>query len=340
VGARTGSRLAVGSKDGQFFPVRKFLKPALFSLLILVGMAEARAQLKADPTTLNLGRHQQQQSVAAGVILTNAGSGPLEITGVNADCSCTVATPEKHLLAPGESTPLKIVVETRTYQGVVHRNVHVQTSAGQLSIPIEVMVSLFKSWQLNPAVIVLPPSQKGREAAMAVTLEYTGGGKASLGKIASTPAWLEATASGADGKVFSINFIKRADAPAGNHSVKVVVENSDQAEPQLTFNVFVPVTSALRITPNPVVLPTIKLGQSASHEIVISGWSGTGEPRLELNQGQARKLEQESGRFHFEIVLTPSAPGPLTQLLRIYDGESLEAELPVIVRAEPIDRVN
>jgi hypothetical protein len=320
--------------------VRNFLKPALFSLFLLVVVGEARAQLKAGPSSLNLGRRQQQQSVAAEVMLTNAGSGPLEITGVNSGCSCTVATPEKRLLAPGESTPLKIVVETRTYQGLVHRNVHVQTSAGELSIPIEVTVSLFKSWQLNPAVIVLPPSQKGRAATMAVTLEYTGGDKAGLGKIVSTPAWLEATATSADGKVFSINFVKRPEAPAGNHTVKVVVESSDQTEPQLTFNVFVPVTSDLRVTPNPVVLPTIKVGQSASHEIVINGWSGTAEPRLELNQGQARKLEQESGRFRFEIVITPAAPGPLTQLLRIYDGESLEAEVPVIVRAEPIDRVN
>jgi hypothetical protein len=223
---------------------------------------------------------------------------------------------------------------------VVHRNVHVQTSAGELNIPIEVTVSLFKSWQLNPAVIVLPPSQKGREATMSVTLEYTGGDKASLGKIVSIPAWLDAAATTADGKVFSINFVKRGDAPAGNHTVKVVVENSDRTEPQLTFNVFVPVTSALRITPNPVVLPTIKVGQSASHEVVITGWNGTGEPRLELTRGQARKLDQESGRFRFEIVVTPSAPGPLTQLLRIYDGESLEAEVPVIVRAEPADKVN
>jgi hypothetical protein len=303
-------------------------------------MSEARAQLKAVPSSLNLGRHPQQQSVAAEVLLTNSGSGPLEIIGVNPDCSCTVATPETHLLAPGESTPLKIVVETRTYQGLVHRNIHVQTSAGELSIPIELTVSLFKSWQLNPAVIVLPPSQKGREATMSVTLEYTGGDKASLGKIVSTPAWLEATAASSDEKVFSINFVKQADAPAGNHTVKVVVENSDKTEPQLTFNVFVPVTSALRITPNPVVLPTIKVGQSASHEIVINGWSGASEPRLELNQGKARKLEQESGRYRFEIVITPASPGPLTQLLRIYDGESLEAEIPVIVRAEPVDRVN
>ena len=317
-----------------------FLKPALFSLFVLVGVGDAQAQLKAVPSSLNLGRRPQQQSVAAEVILTNAGSGPLEIIGVNADCSCTAATPEKHQLASGESTLLKIVVETRTYQGLVHRNVHVQTSAGELGIPIELTVSLFKSWQLNPAVIVLPPSQKGREATMPVTLEYTGSEKASLGEITSTPAWLEATATSADGKVFTLNFVKRADAPAGNHTVKVVVENSDKTEPQLTFNVFVPVTSALRVTPNPVVLPTIKVGQSASHEIVINGWSGTGEPRLELTRGQARKLEQESGRFRFEIVITPSAPGPLTQLLRIYDGESLEAEVPVILRAEPVDRVN
>ena len=173
---------------------------------------------------------------------------------------------------------------------------------------------------------------------MQVTLDYSGGEKASVGKITCTPDWMDATAASADGKTYSLSFVKRADAPAGNHTVKVVVENSDPAEPQLTFSVFVPVTSALRVTPNPVVLPTIKVGQTVSHEIVINGWNGSGEPRLVLARGQTRKLELENGRFRFEISVTPVTPGPLTQLLRIYDGEALEAEVPVILRAEPADK--
>jgi hypothetical protein len=317
--------------------VLAIVKPALLSLVFALAGAEVRAQLKAEPASLDLGRRQQEQVVTAEVKLTNAGAGPLEIVGVTADCSCTAATPDKRTLAPGESTPLKIAVQTRAYQGPLHRNIHVHTATGDLTIPIELKVSLYKSWELDPSVALIPPSPKGREAKLQIALHYVGGDKANLGEIVCTPSWLEATATGGDGKTFTIVLVKRADAPAGNHSVKVAVETSDPGEPLLSFTVFVPVTSDLRITPNPVVLPTVKVGQPTAREIVIHGWSGEGEPRLELTQGQARKMEREGDRLHFEISITPVAPGPFTQLLRIYDGEKLEAEIPVLLRAEPSD---
>ena len=275
--------------------------------------------------------------MTAEVTLTNAGNGPLEIVAVTADCSCTAATPDKRTLAPSESTPLKISVQTRSYLGTLHRNVRVQTSAGELTIPIELIVSPYKSWQLEPAVALIPPSPKGREAKLQIALKYLGAEKMSVSKIVCTPSWLDASATSEDGKTFTIALVKPADAPAGNHSVKLVVETSDKGEPLLTLNVFVPVTSDTRITPNPVVLPTVKVGQPTTREIVIHGWTGSGEPRLELSLGQARKLESEGGRLHFEVAITPVAPGPFTQLLRIYDGEKLETEIPVLLRAEPSD---
>jgi len=314
------------------------INPALVLLFLVVIGADVQAQIKADPAALNLGRQQQEKSVTAEVKLTNVGSAPLEILAVTADCSCTVATPDRHTLPPGESTTLNVMVETRSYQGLVHRNVRVQTSSGELTIPVELTVSLYKSWTLSPAVIVLPPSQKGRETTLPITLQYTGEGKVTLGKISGTPGWLTATATSEEGKTFSITLVKHTEAPAGNHTVKVVVENSDPVESQLTFNVFVPVTSTLRIIPNPAVLPTVKVGQPANREIVIHGWSKESEPRLELARGKIRLLEREGERLHFEITVTPDAPGPFTQLLRIYDGGSLEAEIPVILRAEPSDK--
>ena len=314
------------------------MKLVLFSLLLAITGADLRAQLKADPSSLDLGRRQQEQVLNAEVKLTNSGTAGLEIFGITADCSCTVATPEKHTLAPGETTLLKIAIETRAYQGTLHRNVRVQTSAGELTIPIELTVSLFKSWLLTPSTIVMSPSQKGRVAEMLVTLQYTGGEKAELGKITCTPDWLEATADSADGKLFHIKLIKRTDTPAGNYTIKTVVPTSDPVEPCITFNVFVPITSALKVVPNPVVLPTVKVGQPTMREISLMGWSGTDTPQLKLSRGEVKGLVREGDKFRFELSVTPVEPGPFTQLLRIYDGEQLEAEIPVILRAEPVDK--
>jgi hypothetical protein len=233
---------------------------------------------------------------------------------------------------------MKIAVETRAYQGLIHRNVRVSTTTGELTIPIEMTVSMFQSWLLEPATIVLTPSQKGHEITMPVALRYTANGQAKLGEITCTPDWLEIVPTSDDGRLYSLKLVKRADAPAGNHTVRVAVETSDPQEPRLSFNVFVPITSALRVMPNPAVLPTVKVGQSTVREIVVYGWTAPGEPRLELAQGAVRALGREGDKLRFEISVVPVASGPLTQLLRIYDGEKLEAEIPVILRVEPADR--
>lgn len=310
----------------------------LLSILFLAaGSALAYAGLQADPAAIDLGRRQQEQTVALEVKLTNTGADPLEILSVTADCSCTAAAPGKRKLAPGESTPLQISVETRGYVGRLRRNVHVQASTGELTIPVDLNISLFKNWSLEPSTIVMPPSPKGQVAEVRATLQHLSEGKAELGKIVCTPDWLQAVPQSDDGKTYQLKFVKPASAPAGNYSVKVVVATTDAEDPSLSFNVFVPITSSLRVMPNPVVLPTVKAGQTSTREITIQGWSAADVPHFDLAHGQIKLLHSEGGKITCEVTVQPPSPGPLTQLLRIYDGEKLEAEIPVIVRAEPSD---
>jgi len=55
--------------------------------------------------------------------LTNAGTAELRITDIKSSCSCTVAQPDKRVLAPGESTSLKIVYDSKNKQGKVQAQV-------------------------------------------------------------------------------------------------------------------------------------------------------------------------------------------------------------------------
>lgn len=313
-------------------------KPATvlrFVLSLLAGSVPAFAGLQADPATVDLGRRQQEQTVSFEVKLLNDGKAPLEIISVTADCSCTAAAPAKRTLAPGESTPLQVSVETRGYIGRLRRNILVQSSTGDLTIPVDLNISLFKNWSLEPSTIIVPPSPKGQVAEVKATLQHFGDDRVELGKITCTPEWLQAVSKSEDGKNFQLKFIKPADAPAGNYTVKVALVTNDSAEPNISFNVFVPITSNLRVSPNPVVFPTVKAGQKTVREITIVGWTGGGTPQLVLQLGEARLVDHENGKFRYELTVTPAAPGPFTQLMRIYDGDKLEAELPLIARAEP-----
>lgn len=299
----------------------------------LAGGPAARAALKAEPAAIDFGARRQDQTLVAEVTLTNPDAAPIDILEVLPDCSCTAGTLEKSRLGPGESTRLHLTLATRGYTGVLHRGVRLQTSAGDLEIPMTVTVTLFKNWLMDPTTVVLPPSQKGAEAAVNVTFTHTGPGEARLGKITCDPDWLKAESVRVDDRTVRVRFTKGVRAPAGNHAVAVRVTTSAADEPRLDFKVFVPVVSALRIAPNPIILPSVPVGGETAREIVIEGWTHSAPPRLELPRGTATPPVEKPDGWHFEVRVKPAEPGPSTQLLRVYSDDGLEAEVPVIARA-------
>ena len=328
------------------------VKSWVLSLVLLAGGDEVRAQLKADPASVDLGRQKQEQTVSTEVKLTNPGATPVVITATTADCSCTVAKPERDHLAPGESTLLRLSVKTQSYQGALRRVVRVQTSAGELTIPIDLTVIAYEHWTVLPATIVMPPGQRGSESLTHATLNYTGEGKAGLGKLTSTPDYIEVTTATQDGRKFDLTFKKRPDAPGGNHSIKVTLETTDTVDPRVSIHVFLPNAAdssgkadaagdspapkvALRVIPTPIVLPTVTVGQRSVREITLQGWTSKAEPRLTLNRGQVKLLSRQAGEMHYEVSLTPAMPGPFNGVLRVFDGERLLFESVVILRAEP-----
>jgi hypothetical protein len=326
-----------------------------FVMLALVAcVAEVNAQVKAEPARVDLGKLKQDVTASAEVQLINAGTQPVELNGTSADCGCTIATLKTKTLAPGEHTVLGISIQTRNYQGILHRNVRVQTSAGDLTIPVDMTVIPYEHWALTPATVVMPPSSKDQGTSTQATLQYTGEGKTEIGKIECTPAWIEATAKTEDGKKFTVNFTKKSDAPAGNHSIKVIFETSDPTDTHVTLNVFMPVTTsagagsndgssspaplvALRVVPSPLILPTVTVGQTSTREFTVQGWRAAAAPRIEVPRGQVKLIRRQAGELGYEISFTPTRPGPSTPVLRVFDGEKLELEVPVILRAEPAE---
>jgi len=320
------------------------------AVVLLFGLAEVRAQITTDPARIDLGRLKQDITATAEVQVRNTGTQPVDLIGTSADCGCTVATLKTKTLAPGEGTALGISVQTRNYQGIVHRTVRVQTSAGEITVPVDMTVIAYEHWTITPWTVVMPAGQKAAESIAHATLNYTGNGKATLGKITCTPEYLEIRTSSEDGRQFDLSFKKRSDAPVGNLSIKVALETSDTTDPRVSLNVFLSNTDgvdsaatagspapkvALRIVPTTILLPTVTVGQRSTREITLQGWTSKAEPRLMLSHGTAKLLSRQAGELNYEVAVTPTRPGAFNSLLRVFDGERLLIESTVILRAEP-----
>lgn len=292
------------------------------------------AGLSATPGTVDFGKRRQEITVGQKVTLTNAGKETVEITRVAADCSCTAATPAKTTLQPGESTELEVNFETRSYQGEVHRRILVQTTEGDLIIPVQALVSAYDDWVLSAPLAILPPSNRGETTSVTIDLEYTGKGSAEVKDLVPAVPWLSAKVAEHEGNHWKIKIDKAKNAPGGNHQPKIAVRTSDAHEPEVAIGTFASVYSTLDVRPNPLLMPTGKVGEPVMMPFSIAGWEPKEDPRWEIEGGKVTQRDRDGRDVLLSIEVTATRPGTSTRLLRIFAGDDLEAEVPVILRVE------
>jgi hypothetical protein len=314
--------------------MKAFLRQTIFAVMGLIGAVNMTAQIVAEPVQIDLGRRTQQQVAEAKVALVNSGKETVAIHDVQVDCSCTAGTLGKQSLAPGERTELAIKMETRSYQGEVTRRVVVRTSAGDVVVPVKVVVTPYERWAIEPALLTLEPSDRGKEAVGKVTLTHLGTEPVDVTAIEATPAWVKGVVSQREGKDFVVGLTKQRNAPAGHHMVKMTATTTDPVNPQVSFNIFATVKTTVQVNPSPLILPTGKVGKETRLRAELLGWDGDLPPRFQLTHGTATLVGHGAEGLAFEIAVTPEKAGAASQLLEIYAGDQLELAVAVVWRAE------
>ncbi|MFH1746240.1 MAG: DUF1573 domain-containing protein [Planctomycetota bacterium] len=101
----------------------------------LALMAPVGAQPAGEPQIVlsqdswNFGEILHPRTTALDLKLTNAGSGELRIKNpIESSCGCTVAQPGKYVLAPGESTLVKVVYDSKDRQGKVTSHIKIKSN--------------------------------------------------------------------------------------------------------------------------------------------------------------------------------------------------------------------
>ncbi|MDD5691990.1 MAG: DUF1573 domain-containing protein [Candidatus Omnitrophica bacterium] len=75
----------------------------------------------------DFGRIKEGVVVKHDFTFKNETSGILKITGINSSCGCTVSQAGKNSLAPGESTMINVVFNSKGYLGEIKQFVYVNT---------------------------------------------------------------------------------------------------------------------------------------------------------------------------------------------------------------------
>lgn len=85
-------------------------------------------QLKISQEKLDFGTVNEGEKIERTFEIKNEGEGLLEITNVRTSCGCTLASVGSKKLKPGETTEVKVVFDTRGYQGKTEKYVYIESN--------------------------------------------------------------------------------------------------------------------------------------------------------------------------------------------------------------------
>lgn len=91
-----------------------------------VQPAGPKIKLSAPAWDFGTVRHLEKPEFV--LVVSNEGSAELRLTNVRSSCGCTIAQPTKYALAPGESTTVKVVFDTKGKQDAVSSQVTIASN--------------------------------------------------------------------------------------------------------------------------------------------------------------------------------------------------------------------
>jgi hypothetical protein len=90
--------------------------------------------IEVAPEDHDFGRVQQNEKLEKEFEILNIGTEELAIGRISTSCGCTAALTSDKFVKPGESTTLKVTLETRMYKGAIERTVSVASNAANSKI--------------------------------------------------------------------------------------------------------------------------------------------------------------------------------------------------------------
>ena len=99
-----------------------------FDKLTPQELANAPVAIFENPT-FNFGSLKEGKSVDYAFTLKNEGKSNLLIRTIKPSCGCTAITPDKTVIAPGESTAIKMVFDSSGKSGRQYKTITVVTNA-------------------------------------------------------------------------------------------------------------------------------------------------------------------------------------------------------------------
>jgi hypothetical protein len=174
-----GWRLAVsfGLGFARFFP----LLLAVLAVLAATGGSARAADpvsrlmkgplIRFDERLVDFGRIPQHVTRPHTFVIHSEGTEPLRILKVSPDCGCTLAQVADTVIAPGDSTTLRVVFDSGSYSGEQRKVVILETNdPAEPRVDLQLLSYVARDIENSKRVLAFGPVRRGTTPALSTTL--------------------------------------------------------------------------------------------------------------------------------------------------------------------------
>jgi hypothetical protein len=268
-------------------------------------------------------------------LVTNKSDKPVHIAGVRVSCGCTSATALQNTIAPGESTAIQALMDTRRFSG--HKQVTIFVSFDQPQWEeAQVFVRAYGSddISLSPSEFTFPGKIKSGTTSTAKTTVQLPGNWQVLGAEADSsyvePKFKEIRRDGAV-SVYEVTAALRKDTPAGKWFTDVWLRTNQDGLPKIRIPLNVEVESASS-SPKTITFGEIKAGESAERTFSVKGAKPFRVTRIEGTDGEIIAKAGKEARPEQQVTLTfkPSKAGAFDRKLIVVTDSTEQKQIEVL----------
>lgn len=306
------------------------------------GLKATGPLIELDPATHDLGTMPQETIKKLSSRIYNHGTSELIISSIESDCGCTVAALPDSILAPGDSTSLRITFSTRHFSGNVTKNVFLKTNdPGSPRARIKVRAFVRALLAIDPDELLFGSIPRGESPAQVVLLKAAAQDGLEVGEI-TVPEELfdyELTRQArTDSTIYELTFRVKPDAPPGAFSTNARIATNIKGHGSVAVNLQGQVHGFFSVDPPRISLGQILEGKSrhrmlkleamqAGHHRVLS--TECSDERL-----QVKTVAVEEGRSYEIVIGSPAdmPPGQIKATLRIVTDDPAQEEIFVRIK--------
>ncbi len=137
--------------------MRASLFSILFAVFVITSAAFAGPKAKVIDDTMDFGMVMQGATLTHTFWVKSVGDQKLVITKTDPGCGCTQMPLEDSILAPGDSTPINIVLSTKGFIGNISKRPSFETNDGSGVIYLKMYADVLPEISAAGSIILNPP---------------------------------------------------------------------------------------------------------------------------------------------------------------------------------------